>query len=226
MKPLNNFVAIRADADSDRVGNLRIDTSWNPENHFSRSGIVEHLPELKFNLNRSAPDPMEVDVPMELQVGDRVWFHHASVSEGEKTGFLREQGLIPVRYDLIFLYERDGVKHACAGYLIYKPIEIKMETSLHIPDSARKFRKDTFEVLMVGCHVNGYRKHILWDDRMKDDHNVDIKVGDIIVMEPYCNIPIQHELHANLFQGERFVYRERRCNVVAVLDSLDKIFVK
>ncbi len=208
---MNNMVGVIPDKVEDNIRGIYIDTEWNPNHHAPRTGLVKHIPVLRFNLDKSNSDSMIVDVPMELKLGDRVWFHYSY-----STDPIFKDEFIMVRYDQIFAYERDGDIRPCAGYIIYTPV---LEEKVSELQTSLKYIPDVYRIEMLGCLVKRYREHIIHNYSVDSDYGVDLEVGDIVRMEPACNIPIQTELHQNLLQGHKHVYRGRRCNVLAVLEE-------
>ena len=110
---MNNMVIIRPDKENDRYESshmsFRIDTSYNPQYHYPRTGTVIVVPELKYR-NDGKEDGLSVDVPMELEVGDKVWFDYMNMKEPKWAGTN-----IMVDYDQVFAYERGGVQNRVVG---------------------------------------------------------------------------------------------------------------
>lgn len=206
---LNNFVGINPDPVKEKIGDLWIDTTWEPEKHAPRTGIVTKLTRLSFSMEKST---LTVDVPMELEKGDKVWFHYNfSLDKIADTEF------ICVRYDHIYAYERNGIVKPCSGHIIYTPV-LEERHAFSYED---KYVDNIYRVEMVGCKVERYRYYYKKESIGlvgETDHGVDIEPGNHVLMLPDCNVPIENEIHQSLIPGHKHVYRGRRCNVLGLVE--------
>lgn len=236
--PRNNFVLIKPFLKDSETGEggLSYDTSFEQVKHAPRRGIVAAVPEgLVYHPKRNPSISWDTD--MELMVGDEVTFHFLSGMTAENAHHERlivsgGEKYYLIQYERFFTAKRlNGLGRAklrrrgpkpsgftpfpkswydiiCLnGFVLIEPIDDvfhKPYTNiLVIPKRADKY----FGIVRyIGSCNRGYR------ESHKQFHGPDIdniKVGETVVMDNVCDIPLEYPLHARL-EGKKIFYRVQR----------------
>jgi co-chaperonin GroES (HSP10) len=158
---------------------------------------------------------LEVDVLMELQPGDKVWFSYLCQINAVTNKILidtEEYGMcFLARYDELYCYERDGELELINGWVWIKRIERKTTTSSGIElqlSEKNKFHNGHGEIVKFGKPVMNYmdgEKEYPWA----------FSGGEQVVYASKMGHPIEYGMHRKLTDSE--VYSIRRKHIYAVL---------
>lgn len=236
--PYNNYVIIKPDMDmgGTNVDSFSVDTSFTPHAHVPRTGTVIAVPdELIFDEDSVRFMPWETK--MELKVGDEVTYHYLSAMTAEDKHAPRwfefnGEKYYFIKYDRIYTakrrwhvkkvgnvyYEVDphDIIICLNGFVLVEPIQdqelLQYEKHIVIPD----VKDATFGIVRyMGSLVTNYGK------MYKDWHGPDtdrVNIGDTVVMDNNCNIPLQYSFHANIEDNKEFYRVQRRY----LLGSIEK----
>lgn len=197
---------------------LLIDSSYEPEKHNQVSGIVHTAPDSLYFDTSEMEMSMEYDVPMELQKGDKVFFHYLQMSTAIKGNLIltiNDKLHIFVRYDQCFCAIRKEEVIMLNGWMLLKPNgEEDMVSSsiidVDLPTHRRKPHPLKGEVVHLGHPVKKY----LWS-KHETDENIDVALGDIVMFLPYSDIPLEYALHQSL---DDIYYRVQRKDLLNKLN--------
>ena len=183
---------------------IRPDDSYEPGQHQPVYGTILGVPD---GLVYGKDDTFQWNTPMELQVGDRViagFYDIFLALEEDHFYWLDGQRVFVTRYDTVVVAFRDNKVIPCNGYCIVRalaPEDISKWENIH----RRKFRHD--QVLGQVIHTGVPNKEYYYDDGYSDD--VDVKEGDVIVFDKYCDIRIENKGREYLFQDATFPIQRR-----------------
>jgi len=199
---------------------LFIDTTYEPEKHMVRTGIVEAVPK-----DLSCKDFPWV-TENEIQVGDKVVMYYLAIQNclaPERRHFIKKGKTmwIFIKYNNIYVVVRDDKIIPINGYVLVEPIEdpdweakvAKAEKAgLALPDlrGLSKTHVTYGRVAYTGKPIAQYK------DEYKSDKGIDVKPGDEVVIKKIRDIPMEYEYHAKL-DGGRKLLRMQRHNILAVL---------
>jgi co-chaperonin GroES (HSP10) len=227
MKALNNNVVIQFDNDHEKIGSLfvpfdqlKYTETRNRDSHISITGTVLAVPDelhyygerihelwLKGNKNRSESEDIELsylqqhtteyDVPMELQVGDRVWFKWTAKALNQ----FSECGII--KYDNIVIAKRGDKIIPLNGCVIVEPVKKSTlsQTGLLL-NYRREEEMNKSVVVQCGKLVKGYRSN-----PFEYDSN-EIFSGQTIYHDITTGYPIENEMFAELPKSWRYLWRK------------------
>lgn len=199
---------------------LFVDTTFEPEKHVVRAGVVERIPrQLYFN-----DAPWTTD--MEIKVGDRVYMYFLAIQNclaPERKQYIREGQTvwIFIKYHNIYCVEREGKIIPINGYILVEPMEDpawiqqkeKMgKIGLDAPDLRGLSKTD----VTYGRIAYLGKPNISYKDDYKRDTECDVKQGDAIIMKKIRDIPVEYEYHAKI-DGGRKLYRIQRHDILATL---------
>ena len=205
----DNYVLVRPDPHYDKDGKISMD--FNPERHFSVTGeVLDVGRRLRFDKpsksqswagsmrnaqrnNRS----VEYDVPMELNIGDRVIFrynvHLGDSHESERL----DNGLIVMRYDVIYAkILPDGL------YPLNDLLLIELEKEVHY--DVTEHRVNAGIVKFAGKPAKSY----LRSDKSGSKR---INVGDRVLFEKGRAVGMEWEYHA-----QYGLHRIRRKDIIGI----------
>lgn len=227
IKPLNNWVIIKPSMNMHHTPEgISVDTSYEEEHHAPRKGIVMAVPD-ELYFTEKGPDSLPWDTDMELKFGDEVIYHFLSATtalDKHDGRYVEVDGqiYIYVKYDRIFTTKRreftgglgnwkeTEVVKCLNGFVLVEP----MEEHGQLPSwLVKDKKKDKFvgRVAHVGSLVRSYRKsHVQWHGPDQDN----IQVGDVVVMDKVCDIPLEYPIHASVF-GRQVYYRVQRRYILA-----------
>lgn len=216
MKIPYNWVYIKPDLTNEIVlpsgHTLFLDTRFEEQGHAPTYGTVIQAPEaLRFSRDASV-ESVQFDVPMEIQVGDKVIFHFNSLGIAQEQGRVFEEGFM-VRYDSLFVAIRGEQVIPLNGNIIVEPESAVIRSNLFIPAIAKKKAKQVGRVLYTGSEVKDYRFDV-------DAFDVPVEVNDRVLFIHYNAVPLQHfpELHGKL--KKTILYRMQRKDIDAILPEL------
>lgn len=162
-----------------------------------RTGSNFTTDEIK-ELQELVKESMEIDVEQELRVGDKVWFEYIAQLNGEtqklKVEIEGHGTCLLMRYDKIFLYERDLKIFPINGWIFIKDLEGNRDlgNGLMLPDTIDVTPRGVGEVVRVSSPVRHY---------MEARHNcgrVDAKPGMKVRYRPNAWSPAEYSLHETL----------------------------
>lgn len=188
---------------------LYLDTRFEEQGHAPTYGTVIGMPDaLRFSRDASV-ESVQFDVPMELELNDKVIFHFNSLGIAKEQGRIFDRGFM-VRYDSLFAAIRGDKVIPLNGNIIVEPESAVIRTNLFIPEIAKKKAKQVGRVLYAGSKVADYRYN-------PDEFDGDVEVGDRILFIHYNAVPLQHfpEIHGKV--KKTMLYRMQRKDVDAVL---------
>lgn len=196
---------------------IKIDASFNTENHVARIGTVAALPGHLRMDNGHRFMPWEVD--MELEIGDEIFFNFDSVARvinGTDPLYIHgDEVYIMVHYSTIVAAKRGGNLLILNGYCLVEPVTLKEEdeifygkSNIITPDYISKHPSHRIGIIRyVGSPIKRYLSGTY------EEPNV--KPGDKILYKDKLDISIEYELHRkfseikNLFKLQRrFMYAE------------------
>jgi len=253
MRALNNNVVVKYDADHEKIGSIytpnndfKYSSGKSRDAHIAITGTVLAVPESlnyygkeihelwrKGNRNRSMNENIdlshmqhhttEYDVPMELKVGDRVWFSFLAKSQNlfsqfsavndtldsvcedvTGTDLSREYANYGIlKYHDIIIAKRGETFIPLNGCLIVEPVlkDTLSQTGIVLHFS-RKEELSKSKVIMCGALVKGYRgvPHEYDSDEIKEGH--------IIYHDITTGFPLESELFAELPKNWRYLWRK------------------
>lgn len=229
MKAGINLVKVRLDKENDKIitksgVSLYLDTSYQPEQHTVLWGTVEALPlQLKYS---DRGDAMPWLTEMDLQIGDRVVMYYMAVFNclaRERRHYIKEgdDTWIFVNYRNIYALVRDGKIIPVNGYVLVEPVEDPewirkvMEAEEHnyiLPDLRQPSNND----VSYGKVAHTGKPNLLYFQPDLSDDDVDVSVGDPVVLRKIRDIPLEYEYHAKMDDGRK-LYRVQRHDILAVL---------
>ena len=211
MKTLHNRVIFLPDYGTEdyTIGDfvLKVDASYEPGKHQPITGtIVAHPEELIFD------DTQEWDVPMEVQLGDKVIVDFSTlynaIEDGHTTKILGKECVF-LPYCALLCAKRVDTIIPLNGYVIgaaLSPQDVSEFENLH----KRKFQHDIrlSKIMHVGARVNQYYY-------TKDHDDFDPKVGSVVVLDNYCDLPIENEGRLLFFDQKMFYFHRK--NILGVI---------
>ena len=199
---------------------LFLDISYEREIHAVTTGEVIKVPPRLIYNPKLAGGSVEFDVDMELDVGDKAFFHYL-IQENclDKGKYVETENDIYffVPYDQIYCAERKKEVVMINGWLLIEPILEDAFTSdiILTPDTVKGQPKQTEGIVRyVGKAV---RQYLYQRDIVENDDEVN--VGDKIMFLQDSDIPLQYELHANL-EGKKTFFRMQRKDILGILESV------
>lgn len=197
-----------------------IDPSFAREMHTPTVGLVVNFSE---TLDHSR---MPWKTFCEIKKGDYVVFSFESSINAlqDDTSRLyideKQDVYIIIDYEDLFVAKRNGKVIPLNGYVLCKPLPIEeiKSNSIVIPDIIRRKRSDKFGVIAhIGTRCEEYYDSLgnvrpeLYDPMWVG------KVGDKILFDKNCDIPVEYELHQSIGGRKETYYRVRRCYIKAHL---------
>lgn len=202
MKPYYNKVLFAPDYGSENFKIdemvLQADASYIPGAHQPITGTIVGLPD---KLIYGNDDTLEFDTDINVQIGDKAivgFFDVFQALEQHHTA----QDAIFLRYDSLICVKRGEVFIPVNGRIIasaMKPYDLSEYENLY----KRKFHHDVriAKVKHVGQKVREYYF-------TKESDGFDVEVGDVVVLDNYCDLPVENE-GRELFFGEKTFYFHR-----------------
>ena len=236
-KTFGNRVYVKLDPPNDhieRVPGIRIeiDTSYEPEKHLTRTGTVVAVPE-KLIYKRGS-DYMEWKTEMELQVGDRVVMYYLAVYNCIKNGAYEKdyeyyhgkrsdkyEEFVYMKYQNIYAAIRNGKVIPINGYVLVEPIDDPVLAHKKKEAEGKKIQlvvegkpNNTHAVYGRIVYIGTPNKEYI--ESYLSDENIDVKVGDEVIMKRISDIPMEYEYHAKV-DGGRKLFRLQRHEILSVL---------
>jgi hypothetical protein len=193
-----------------------------PEMHApTRGTIVNICKELNFYA-------MPWLTTIEAKIGDEVISSYESIlycfNDGDSSRtFVDENNdkYFLLDYSDLFIAIRDNEVIPLNGYVICEPMEESVKSTLFIPDQLKKFNSDKFgKVAYIGSvnkeyYITNGNKDIRHD--LKDA--ADVSVGDIVIFDKNCDLPLEYDLHQSLDGRKKTFFRFNRCYIKAIVQK-------
>lgn len=190
---------------------LLLDTSFQETQNAQTIGTVVKIAPIYFNLKSSNSHPY--DVPMELEIGDKIIFHFNTIAMAKKEGrWFEEKGVqyAYIRYENLFCALRGDKVIPLNGFIFVAPNEKELpNTIFEIPDIAKGDSEIMGVVKYAGSPV----------DRYKDFPDIggdpEVNVGNEVLFNKIESIPLQYALHSLLGN----LYRMHRKDVYGIFQK-------
>ena len=216
--PTNNMVLLEPVIDTSKVTfgemELKLDTSFHPENHVRVINRIVSLPKcLKFSMNVNKYRSMEWETEMELKYGDIVWINYLAGLKATQIQ-VDEKYYILLPYSQIYLAKREKeiktfkkIKETVLmlnGYVIVESIKEKIQSVIDIPD---KENMRVMRIVNLGRPNKRYKEISVFDD----DY---LRVNDRVVMKNVHHRKLEYDIHARF---EKKYYITQRPRILGVL---------
>ena len=222
---MGNHIMVKLDQENNVIKTpngftLYIDTTFEPEKHTVVTGTVEAIPKNLYT--KELPWVTE----NELQVGDKVAMYYMAVMNclsKERKKFIKEfrQTFIFIAYSNIYAAVREGVIIPINGYVLVEPIpdpffEMKKKEYLDKGIELAELETKKNKEVTFGKVAHLGKPNASYKDPNQSDDQIEISIGDEVIMKRLRDIPIEYEYHAKL-DGGRKLYRIQRHDILAVL---------
>lgn len=122
-------------------------------------------------------------------------------------------------YSDLFIAIRDNEVIPLNGYAICEPIEESVSSSFLIPDELKRFRSDKFgRVAYLG---SANREYYITNGNKDIRHDLvdakDVSVGDVVIFDKNCDLPLEYDIHQSLDGRKKTYYRFNRCYIKAII---------
>ena len=177
-----------------------VDGSYEPEKHAITYGEVVCVPP---RLDE------ELETDMEVEVGDRIFFHYLCCMNSIRDNLFVIQGdtvYYMINYGSAFCVKRGDKTIMLNGYILVEPIdEISERTSggLIIPKS-KQVTTNCNEGIVISA-----------GNPLKSEEK-NCEVGDRIFFRTHAQAPLQYSLFSN-FDGNKIVYRMKYCHIYGLV---------
>jgi co-chaperonin GroES (HSP10) len=193
---------------------LLIDPTYEPEKHHQTSGIVHTVPDSLYFNKKDIEFSMEYQVPVELQKGDKVFFHYLQISSAinQKLLLTIEGKLhIFVRYDQCFCAIREGEMIMLNGWMLLEPYDYEEQIQSEVintklPSNRRKHHPLKGVISHIGDPVSEY----LWG-KHETDKGINVDKGDKVMFMPFSDIPLEYNMHQKL---DKVYFRVQRKDIL------------
>jgi hypothetical protein len=231
IKPLFNHILVKPHMKRDEVElnsglKLHLDTTIDVEKHLPTFGEVIELPRDTFFMIGS-PMSLSFDVGIEVEPGDKVFFHYLMKELVETSGMVfkdeNNEPLWLVPYDQIFFSIRSDKFIPVNGFILVELMEGNEyeDGILEMPDSVKNLKSTKFaKIIHAGEPVKGFSS-----EPMEVEYEDDMKEGDIIMYSTNSDLPIQSELYNDVYKDKK-LYRMQRKDVIAVIPEKSYKHVK
>lgn len=228
IKPLFNHILVKPHMKRDEVElesglKLHLDTTIDVEKHLPTFGEVVELPRDTFFMARN-PMSLTFDVGVEVEPGDKVFFHYLMKELVETSGMVfkdeNDDPLWLVPYDQIFFAIRKDKFVPVNGFILVELLEgdLHTDSSLMIPDSAKNLKSTKFaKIIHAGEPVRGFASE---PDEV--EYADDMKEGDIVMYSPHSDLPIQFEIYNDVKHDGSLVRMQRKDVVAVITEDLYK----
>lgn len=198
---------------------IKIDTDYDPNKHKPNLGLVVSVPsELRYKGREAAKlrgtklrgnltakrlaevnaETVDLDVEMEVEVGDIVYFPFTALSEAERKGIVIEGGYL-LRYDDLILSKRGDEIIPLNGNALVIPSEKEEEDFEVFRDTYRTMKGTIAHLGSLVKHYFYYPEHIDEDD---------VSVGDEVYFRRTYGVPVETEIYRTL--DRMYYYMPRR----------------
>lgn len=183
---------------------LKVDTSYDPGKHLPVTGLILAICD---HLVYGEDDTQQYDVPLEVSPGmeaiidfqvlfDALDLDHTIEILGTQCVFVRYDSLLVAR-------NASGMIVPLNGYVLgsaLTPQDLSEFENIH----RRKYPHDTrlAKIEHVGVRVKDY----FWTQE-KDEF--DPSIGDVVVLDDYCDLPIENEGRYQFFDKKMFYFHRK-----------------
>ena len=222
IKPLFNHVLVKPHMKRDEIEldsglKLHLDTTIDIEKHLPTFGEVIELPRDTFFMIGS-PMSLSFDVGIEVEPGDKVFFHYLMKELVETSGMVfkdeNNEPLWLVPYDQIFFSVRNNKFIPVNGFILVELLEgdTHKDGILEMPDTVKNLKSTKFaKIIHAGESVKRFAS-----EPKEVEYKDDMKEGDIIMYSPHSDLPIQWDLY-NDVKSNKKLFRMQRKDVVSVI---------
>ncbi len=227
-KTFNNLVMIKLDPENTSIKlrngfELYVDNTFDPEKHITVAGEVYGLPSC-LEYTGHANKGMPWKTPMELKFGDKVIVYYLAVVNALKKDSLKyilegNDRFVFIKYQSIFTVVREGKIIPINGYVLIEPcpnpmIEAQKERMRKIGLELVKLNETTKDQVSYGIVRYAGTPNEAYTDQGQTDEEVNIEVGDTVVIKRTADIPVQYELHQKINDGKK-LWRVQRRSILA-----------
>lgn len=165
---------------------------------------------------------------IEAKVGDEVISSYESIlycfNDGDTSRtFVDENNdkYFLLDYSDLFISIRNNEVIPLNGYVICEPMEESVKSTLFIPDQLKKFNSDKFgKVAYIGSankeyYITNGNKDVRHD--LKDA--TEVSVGDVVIFDKNCDLPLEYDLHQSLDGRKKTFFRFNRCYIKAIVQK-------
>lgn len=226
MKLMANKVLVKPSREMDELilsenDKIFIDPAFAQEKHAPTRAIVQNVcPDLNLT-------SMLWNTSIELIPGDEVIYSFEAamdcIGDDDSRIFIDEKmdKYFIIDYSDIFLAKRNGDIIPINGYVLCEPLEEEITSKIQLPDFLRKTRSDKFgKVAYLGKrnteYYEGTGRMVVRQD-LKDPYEV--SVGDIIIFDKNCDLPVEYDLHQSIEGRKKTFYRMHRCYIKAIIQK-------
>lgn len=207
MIPYHNKIIFLPDYDTQNfiIGDmkLRVDDSYEPGKHQPITGTIVACPE---TLIYGQDDTQEWDVPMEVQIGDKVivdFFYLYDAIENCHTKEILGKQCVFLPYNALLCAKRIDTIIPLNGLVLgtaLSPEDLTIYENLH----KRKFKHDLrlSKVIHVGARVKEYYY-------TKESDDFDPEVGSVVVLDNFCDLPLENEGRGIFFDQKVFYFHRK-----------------
>ena len=191
---------------------LILDTSYEKERHSAVNAIVVSTPKDLYYSPEASDQSIEFDTEMELEMGDKIFFHYLAISNALEEGRVFNKNgkfYIFLKYDRIFCAERNGYVFGINGWLLINPIVVENEyegSGLEIQEHLKNQ-----ESLQEGtiAYTSSPLMQYKFEKRYGSELDT-LNTGDNIVFSQDSDIPIEYELHQSIDSKKRYFRLQRK----------------
>lgn len=237
IKPDPDFEFIEVPSTSPMAESTKIWIGYDSETigrHYGITGTVLVVPEnLKFNKprikklrdrisngkNREVSDQivmanlvnssLSIDVDMELQPTDKVWFDYMCQINAVVDRLLidtEEHGMcFLVKYEDIYCLERDGELKVINGWVWVQPLEKETTTDSGLEvvlSDTEKYLKNTGVIVNAAAPIKGYLDY-------DSEDPVELNPGDEVIYNEKIGFPVEYSVHRKLTDKETYCIRRK-----------------
>lgn len=225
MRLMDNKILVKPNREMDELllteGNkIYIDPSFAQEKHVPTSGEV-------INVCKKLNDfQMHWKTSIEVKSGDLVFYSFEAAYDClNDTGkiFVDENNTkyFLLDYFDLFVAKRGEEIIPVNGYVLCEPVEEELTSKIQLPEFLKRTRSDKFgRVVYLGARNTEYylgngKKEVRHD--LKDCH--EIAVGDVVLFDKNCDLPVEYDLHQSLAGRNKTFYRMHRCYIKAIVQK-------
>lgn len=125
-------------------------------------------------------------------------------------------------YEDFFCVKRGNELIPVNGYVLCAPITESIKSRIQLPDFVKRKKSDKYGVVKyIGKRNEAY--YLIGENgqkRRKDLHDpYEVEVGDIVLFDKYCDLPIEHSMHTNIVGKGQTLFRMHRCYLKATIQK-------
>lgn len=187
------------------------DKIWNlQDNNDLRQGVRVRQPHIQQKIDRYRSNSVQFDVPIEISVGDRVYFEYLAHQLSQS--IMTDLGImLLIKYDMLIMTDKGTMLN---GFILVEneEFEAPKSTLTLVMDKTEKKTRNRAQGKVISSNgmCNGYLDH-------RNHYDGNIETGDTIVYDPRFAKELEYGLH-RIFSEKRLI-RIQRKDVYAVLDK-------